>query len=78
MTPRGCHWSSHTLEACAGEDLACGSLNSRETPEFRGGEEEEEKTLVGKGEEQRGEESEGLKSLKCIFSQSHFGISARG
>lgn len=68
MSPRGCRWSSHTLEVCAGEDLGCGSLNSRETPEFLRGEEEKEKILVRKGEEQRDEENEGIKPLKSIFS----------
>lgn len=74
MSPRGCHQSSHTLEVCAGEDLGCGSLNSRETPEFLGGEEEEEKMLAGKGEEQRDEENEGMKSSKSIFSGPIFGL----
>lgn len=78
MSPRGCHRSGLTLEVCAGEGLGCGSLNSRETPESHGGEEEEEKTLVGKEEEQCDEENKGVKSLKSIFFQNHFGISARG
>lgn len=78
MSPRGCHQSSHTLEVCAGEDLGCGSLNSRETPEFLGREEEEEEMMVGNGGEQREEENEGIKSLKSIFFQTHFGISAQG
>lgn len=70
MSPRGCHWSCHTLEVCAGGGLCCGSLNSRETLEFLGGEEEE--MLAGKGEEQGDEENGELKSLKSIFSRPFF------
>lgn len=54
------------------------SLNSRETPEFLGREEEEEQMMVGKGGEQRDEENEGIKYLKSIFFETHFGISAQG
>lgn len=48
------------------------SLNSRETPEFLGREEEEEQMMVGKGGEQRDEENEGIKYLKSIFFPDPF------